>query len=76
MEEIWKNIKGYEDIYQVSNLGRVKRVETDRVLQPYRNKGGYLLVYLYKNGKRKNHRIHRLVAQAFIPNPENKQHGL
>jgi hypothetical protein len=72
MKEIWKDIEGYEGIYHVSNLGRVKRVATNRVLQPYRNKAGYLLVYLCKNGKRKTHRIHRLVAQSFIPNPENK----
>lgn len=72
MEEIWKDIKEYEGLYQVSNVGRVKRVATNRVLQPYRNKVGYLLVYLCKNGKRKTHRIHRLVAQSFIQNPENK----
>ncbi|WZP34249.1 HNH endonuclease [Enterococcus phage vB_Efm3_KEN20] len=72
MKEIWKDIEGYEGVYHVSNLGRVKRVATNRVLQPYRNKVGYLLVYLCKNGKRKTHRIHRLVAQSFIPNPENK----
>lgn len=72
MKEIWKDIEGYEGVYHVSNLGRVKRVATNRVLQPYRNKVGYLLVYLCKNGKRKTHRIHRLVAQSFIPNQENK----
>lgn len=72
MKEIWKDIEGYEGVYHVSNLGRVKRVATNRVLQPYRNNVGYLLVYVCKNGKRKTHRIHRLVAQAFIPNPENK----
>lgn len=72
MEEIWKDIEGYEGLYQVSDLGRVKSFATSRVLKPYRNKAGYLLVYLCKNGKRKTHRIHRLVAQSFIPNPENK----
>ena len=72
MKELWKDIKEYEGIYQVSNLGRVKRVETDRVLKGSKNKKGYLRVDLYKNGSQSNKRIHRLVAQAFIPNPENK----
>ena len=72
MKEIWKDIEGYEDIYQVSNLGRVKRVTTGKILKGYKNTGGYLTVFLCKNGKPKNHKIHRLVAQAFIPNPENK----
>lgn len=72
IEEIWKDIEGYEGIYQVSNLGRVKRVTTGRILKSYKDRGGYLRVDLCKSGKRKNHKIHRLVAQAFIPNPDNK----
>lgn len=71
MKELWKDIKGYEGIYQVSNLGRVKRVTTDRVLKGCKNTKGYLKVDLYKNGSQSNKRIHRLVAQAFIPNPDN-----
>lgn len=72
MNEIWKDIKEYEGIYQVSNLGRVKRVETDRILKGRKDKGGYLVVNLYKNSILSNKKIHRLVAQAFIPNTENK----
>ena len=72
MEEIWKDIEDYEGIYQVSNLGRVKRVTTDRILKGIKDRGGYLRITLSKNGVKSNHKIHRLVAQAFIPNPENK----
>ena len=71
MKEIWKDIKGYEGLYQVSSLGRVKRVDTDRILKTYANKG-YHQVQLSKNNIKSNKTIHRLVAQAFIPNPENK----
>ena len=71
-EEIWKDIEGYEGIYQVSNLGRVKRVTTGRILNSGKNRGGYLYVNLCKQRVVSNKRIHRLVAQAFIPNPENK----
>ena len=70
--EIWKDIEGYEGLYQVSDLGRVKRVTTNRILKQAKHHGGYMRVDLCKNGKRKAHKIHRLVAQAFIPNPENK----
>lgn len=70
MEE-WKDIKGYEGLYQVSNIGRVRRVKSGRVLIGFRCGGGYLYVILYKNETRKNYSVHRLVAQAFIPNPNN-----
>ena len=72
MKEIWKDVKEYEELYQVSNLGRVKRVTTGRILKGNKDRGGYLLVTLSKNGSKSNKKIHRLVAQAFIPNPENK----
>lgn len=72
MEEIWKDIKGYEGMYQVSNLGRVKRVTTGRILKSGKNRGGYLYVNLCKQRVVSNKRIHRLVAEAFIPNPQNK----
>ena len=70
-EEIWKDIEGYDGLYQVSSWGRVKNSRTDMVLKGVKDKDGYLRIGLYKNGKR-IYRVHRLVAQAFIPNPENK----
>lgn len=72
MKEIWKDIEGYEGLYQVSNLGRVKRVNTNRILKGNTDSPGYLQVGLCKKGIRHANRIHRLVAHAFIPNPENK----
>lgn len=72
MTEVWKDIEGYEGLYQVSNLGRVKSLTMfKRFLKPYSDKDGYFQVILYKNHTRKLQRVHRLVAQAFIPN-ENK----
>jgi hypothetical protein len=66
MEE-WKNIKGYEGLYQVSNLGRIRNKNNNiKVNNLYKN--GYLYVDLYKYGKRKRKLVHRLVAQAFIKN--------
>lgn len=68
MEEIWRDIPNY-DGYQVSNLGRVKSKK--KILKPQTTKKGYLYISVYK-GKKEIHRyIHRLVAQAFIPNPNN-----
>lgn len=77
MNEIWKDVVGYEGKYQVSNYGRVKLLDyrqtgQERLIRPGVNKYGYLEVTLYKDNKSKTHRIHRLVAQAFIPNPGNK----
>jgi hypothetical protein len=75
--ETWKSIKGYEDIYKVSNLGRVKRLKgygskNDKILKQRSGKRGYYYINLCKNGKPKSQKIHRLVADAFIPNPNNK----
>lgn len=67
----WKNIEGYEGLYQVSNLGRVKSIRSNTILRPYDIGRGYLAVKLCKNGINKNHKLHRLVAEAFIPNPDN-----
>lgn len=72
--EEWKTIDGYED-YQVSNFGRVKSLgnnkkRKEKILKPINNKG-YQRVHLCKDGKRKLFRVHRLVAMAFIPNPNN-----
>lgn len=72
MEEIWKDIEEYAGLYQVSNLGRVKRIKSDRVLTGCKNTGGYIQVHLSKNNVVSNKLIHRLVAEAFIPKSENK----
>lgn len=77
MNEIWKDVKGYEGKYQVSNLGRVKSLGSDkwhkgRVLKPsFDGKGNYLFVGLHKDNCIKLATIHRLVAEQFIPNPDN-----
>lgn len=74
MKEIFKDIKGYEGLYKVSNLGNVssQRGGKVRILSTRLDTKGYLAVNLSKNGKMKTHRLHRLVAIAFIANPENK----
>ena len=80
MNEIWKPVVGYEGLYEVSNLGRVKslsRIDSrghkikERILSIKPDKDGYSRVYLYKNGKRETKKVHRLVAIVFIPNPNN-----
>lgn len=76
-EEIWKDIKGYENKYQISNWGRVKSLSfnktgIEKILKPHDNGNGYLSVCLWKDNVYKHKYIHRLVAEAFIPNPENK----
>ena len=75
-QEIWKDIKGYEGLYQVSNLGRVKSLNykktgKEKILKADTDKDGYLRVCLSKNGKHKNYIVHRLVAIAYIPNTNN-----
>jgi hypothetical protein len=85
MEEIWKDITGYEGLYQVSNLGRIKSLKriAERknsrcikvggiILKPSRSNIGYLFVVPRKNGVPHTLYIHKLVANAFIPNPESK----
>lgn len=70
--EVWKDCKGYEGIYQVSNYGRVWSVRSQKYLYGSKDKDGYLRVNLTaKNGKIKLERIHRLVAIAFLENPFN-----
>lgn len=73
--ENWKDISGYEGLYQVSDWGRVKslnyhRSGAERLLVGVKNRYGYLVVSLYKDGKAKMYKVHRLVARAFIPNPD------
>lgn len=72
MVEIWKDIKGYKGLYQVSNLGRVKSFyfKKEKILK-LRFTGRYYQAILTKNGKQKSYLIHRLVAIHFIPNPKN-----
>ena len=70
MDEIWKDIENYNGDYQVSNLGRVKSFAIgERILKPTDNGKGYLIVGLSCKAHRKNHYVHRLVAFAFIDNP-------
>lgn len=85
--EIWKDIEGYEGLYQISNYGRIKSLEKyiksgiknskkvkrkEKILKIQENRYGYNYVNLSKNSEHKYKTIHRLVAQAFIPNPQNK----
>ena len=71
--EIWKAIAGYEGIYEVSDLGRVKSLKygKERILKPGGDPHGYLRVSLCKDGQKKPSLVHRLVSEAFIPNPNN-----
>ncbi len=86
MQEEWRPIVGYEDLYEISSLGRVrsldrytygkngsKRLHKGRYLKPFTTHG-YKVIDLYKDKKRKHCKVHRLVAEAFILNddPENK----
>ena len=81
--EIWKDITGYKNLYQVSNYGRIKslaHINNRGVYRPECILGnrlsdrGYHTALLYNNGKPKSFRVHRLVALEFIPNPNNKPH--
>lgn len=81
--EIWKPIKGYEGLYEVSNMGNVRSLDRHLMFgnkyclykgkpkKPYLIPKGYLIVGLFKNNKGKHYSVHRLVAEAFIPNPKN-----
>lgn len=84
MVEVWHDVKGYEGLYQVSNLGRVKSLErnikmrqyvlhtVEKIMKPIFDGKGYNQITLCKSGKMKRISIHRLVATHFIPNTENK----
>ena len=84
-EEVWRDIEGFEGLYQVSDQGRVKslerkvkhwcggeRIQKERILKPSMDKDGYLLVTLCAGGKPKTLKVHRLVCEAFHENPDNK----
>ena len=83
--EVWKSVEGYEGLYEVSNTGKIKSIKRpritkgggitivpERILKPKTNKFGYCTVALSKNAKHKFYMVHRLVAFAFVPNPEGK----
>ena len=81
--EVWKDVAGYEGFYQVSNKGNVRSVERrdsrgcrrrGRMLKPGYDGSGYPQVNMYQNGKLKTKKVHRLVAEAFIPNLESLTH--
>ena len=82
MQEIWKDIPNYEGLYQASNFGRIKSIQyfnhannkiypREKILKPILNEKGYCRVDLSKSGESKRHRVHRLVAKTFLPNPYN-----
>lgn len=83
MQEIWKDIPNFEGIYQISNFGNVKSLSRDiihrgnithineKIMKPFLNKGGYKCIKLSKDKKYFPFKVHRLVALAFIPNPNN-----
>ena len=72
----WKDIPGYEGLYQVSNIGEIKSLNYKQTHKPHllsqaKDRDGYFRVVLVKDKQRKNKLVHRLVAEAFIPNPNN-----
>ena len=76
MTEEWKDIKDYEGLYQVSNWGRMmslnyRKTGKSKLMKLMKNKKGYLTVVFHKNGEYKRYLVHRLVAEHFIPNPDN-----
>lgn len=72
-KQVWKDIQGFEGLYEVSNFGNVRSLKYGKIkyLKPADDGNGYYFVNLSKNGIVKNFKIHRLVANAFIPNPNN-----
>ena len=84
--EVWRDIENYESLYQVSNLGNIRskdrvvkcwynntKTMSGKIIKPILLRDGYLYVHLYKNTKRKDYAIHRIVANAFIENPKHKE---
>lgn len=70
--EKWKNVIGYDGIYQVSDAGSVRKTSGKKLISSY-DSHGYKVVTLFKDGSRRSFKVHRLVASAFIPNPQGKQ---
>lgn len=79
-KETWLDIKGYEGFYQVSNLGRIRSIDRiscgrnlkGRIIKQTKNKMDYMLCILSKEGKTSTKKVHRLVAEAFLVNTDNK----
>ena len=67
MEKVWKDIKGYEGKYQASADGEIRSLISNKILRPAVNQNGYMHVSLCSKDKR----VHRIIAQTFLPNPEN-----
>lgn len=72
-EALTRDIKGYEGVYTIDIFGNVIRVKDNKEVPQQKNKFGYMNVALYKDGKQKQYRVHRLIAQTFILNPLNKE---
>ena len=72
-QEIWKDIPNYEGKYQISNMGRVRNIQTNHIRKNNCSYGLYEKICLERNGKQELLSIHRLVGKAFIPNPQNKK---
>ena len=74
MEEIWKSIKDYDGLYEISNFGRVKSLHKGtKFMKQFKNRKGYYITQLYSNGNAKTFIVHRLVAEAFLENPFHKE---
>jgi hypothetical protein len=79
MKEIWKDVKNYEGLYQVSNLGRIKSfprngtIKQEKILKQVLDNNGYFIVGLWKNNKSKKMCVHWIVANAFIPKKEDDE---
>ena len=71
MIELWKPINNFESKYEISNMGRIKNIKTNHILKMTNQYGDYFRIILYDDFKKKSCYIHRLVAETFIPNPNN-----
>ena len=71
-KEEWKPVPDFEDMYEVSNTGKVRNRKNGYELAKFQNRFGYITVCLNRDGKAIQQKVHRLVAEAFIPNPKNK----
>lgn len=72
--EVWKPIIGYINLYKIGSLGNVMSIKTSKIRKPHFNRDGYLYVSLCKYGETKTLKIHRIVAEHFCINSENKTH--